>query len=154
MSREMPKIQLRLAAALAGLAVAISLLFGALVERGLRAREMARIEHGLESSARLVAELARGVPFDRDHALQLTELAARAHAATGTRVTLIARDGTVVADSELRADELANVSNHAGRPEVAAALASGTGLATRRSETVGRPFRYFAVRRADAAGDV
>jgi two-component system, OmpR family, phosphate regulon sensor histidine kinase PhoR len=150
----MPKIQLRLAAALAGLAVAISLLFGALVERGLRAREMARIEHGLEVSAKLVAELARGIPFDREHASQLSELAARAHAAAGARITLIARDGTVVADSELRADELANVANHAGRPEVAEALANGTGLATRRSETVGRPFRYLAVRRAEAGGDI
>ena len=150
----MPKIQLRLAAALAGLAVAISLLFGALVERGLRAREMARIEHGLEASAKLVAELARGIPFDREHALELSELAARAHAAAGARVTLIARDGTVVGDSELRADELGNVANHAGRPEVAEALANGSGVATRRSETVGRPFRYLAVKRADAAGDI
>ena len=150
----MPKIQLRLAAALAGLAVAMSLLFGALVERGLRARELARIEHGLEASARLVAELTRGVPFDRAHAAELTELAARAGAAAGARVTLIARDGTVVGDSELRADDLANVANHAGRPEVAAALAEGSGVAMRRSETVGRPFQYFAVKRADTAGDV
>jgi hypothetical protein len=29
---------------------------------------LARVEHALEASAKLVAELARGVPFDRAHA--------------------------------------------------------------------------------------
>ena len=150
----MPKIQLRLAAALAGLAVAISLLFGVGVERTLRARELARIEHALDASAHLVAELVRGVSFERAHSPELSPLAARAGAAAGARVTLIARDGTVVADSELRADELANVANHATRPEVAKALAGEVGVATRRSETVGRPFLYLAVPHTDADGGV
>jgi two-component system phosphate regulon sensor histidine kinase PhoR len=150
----MPKIQLRLAAALAGLAVAISLLFGVLVERSLRERELARIERSLDASAHLVAELVRGMPFTRARSPELSSLAARAGAAAGARVTLIARDGTVVADSDLRADELANVANHAGRAEVAKALAGEIGMATRRSETVGRPFLYLAVPHADADGGV
>ena len=150
----MPKIQLRLAAALTGLAVAISLLFGALAERGLRAREIARIEHVLDASAHLVVELAHGESFARENSTALTELAARASAAAGTRVTFIARDGTVVADSELRTDELASVANHAGRPEVAAALHGKSGIATRLSETVGRPFLYLALPRGASDGSV
>jgi two-component system phosphate regulon sensor histidine kinase PhoR len=144
----MPKIQVRLAAALAGLAIAISLLFGALVEQGLRTRELARVERGLEASARLVTELCRGAAFEPGHAAELTALAARAGAASGARVTLIAPDGTVVADSELRADELSRVANHAGRPEVAQALGGQLGVSSRRSETVGRPFLYLALPRA------
>src|SRR5262249_34464750 len=145
----MPKIQVRLAAALAGLAIAISLLFGALVERGLRARELARVERGLEASAKLVTELCRGVAFEPGHASDLSALAARAGAASGARVTLIAPDGTVVADSELRADELPKVANHAGRPEIAQALTGQMGVATRRSETVGKPYLYLALPRGE-----
>ncbi|MFI5315325.1 MAG: ATP-binding protein [Myxococcota bacterium] len=150
----MPKIQLRLAAALAGLVVAISLVFGAMAERGLRTRERERTERSLEASAHLVLELARGQSFERANSGALTELAARASSAAGARVTFIARDGTVVADSELRADELVNVANHATRPEVAAALAGQPGLASRRSETVGRPFLYFALPRGESDGSV
>ncbi|HKC51623.1 MAG TPA: ATP-binding protein [Myxococcota bacterium] len=150
----MPKIQLRLAAALAGFAVAISLLFGVLVERTLRARELTRIEHALDASAHLVAELVRGVPFTRASSAELSALATRAGSAAGARVTLIARDGTVVADSELRPEELANVANHASRAEVAQALAGGVGVATRRSETVGRPLLYLAVPHGDPDGGV
>ena len=58
------------------------------------------------------------------------------------RVTVIARDGRVLADS--RADT-SHMENHATRPEVAAALAGRTGFATRRSETVGVEFLYCAV---------
>jgi len=145
----LPRIQLRLAAALAGLAVAISVLFGLVLERDLRARELARIEHGLDASAHLVAELVRDVSFERASAAELTELAKRAGAAAEARVTLIARDGRVVGDSELRADELPNVANHSGRAEVAAALRGEVGHDTRRSETVGRAFMYLGVPHAD-----
>ncbi|HTO53756.1 MAG TPA: ATP-binding protein [Myxococcota bacterium] len=145
----MPKIQVRLAAALAGLAIVISVLFGALIERGLRAREAGRVQVALRSSAYLVAELTHGAPFERSASSELTALAVRAAAAAGARVTLIAADGTVVADSDLRPDELANTANHATRPEVASALTGALGLATRRSETVGRPLLYLAIPRPD-----
>ena len=58
------------------------------------------------------------------------------------RVTVIAANGRVLADS--RADP-ARMENHAGRPEVRAALAGRTGLAVRRSSTVGEEFLYCAV---------
>ena len=59
------------------------------------------------------------------------------------RVTLIARDGTVLADSH---EEAAAMDNHAGRPEVAAAFASGYGRSQRFSETRGEELNYVAVR--------
>ena len=144
----MPRIQRRLMIALSALVVAVSGLSGVWVDRALRARELAHIESWLGSSARTVAELARELPFDLAHEPELSELALRAAVAAGARVTLIAADGTVVADSEVRLADLASVANHASRPEVNAALAGRVGSNTRRSETVGRPFLYLAVPRA------
>jgi len=144
----MPKIQRRLMISLAALVVAVSGLSGVWVDRATRARELAHIETWLGASARTVAELVRDVPFDANHASELSELARRAASAAGARVTLIAPDGLVVADSEVRPEELSSVANHAGRPEVEAALAGRLGSNTRRSETIGRPFLYLAVPRA------
>lgn len=59
------------------------------------------------------------------------------------RVTLVSPDGTVTYDSGADAAEL---PNHADRPEVAAALAEGTGSSERSSDTVGYMSLYEAVR--------
>jgi two-component system phosphate regulon sensor histidine kinase PhoR len=66
------------------------------------------------------------------------------------RVTVIARDGRVVADSRA---QVATMENHAGREEVSAALRGGTGFGVRRSATLGIEFLYCAVplARPDAA---
>jgi two-component system phosphate regulon sensor histidine kinase PhoR len=65
------------------------------------------------------------------------------------RVTLIAGDGTVLADSSR---DVAGMENHAQRPEVVAALTGSTGVASRVSASVGVEFRYVAV--PPAATDV
>src|SRR5207245_5074829 len=66
------------------------------------------------------------------------------------RVTVIARDGAVLADSRALA---ASMDDHAGREEVAAALRGGAGLDVRRSATLGVEFLYCPVplSRHDAA---
>lgn len=61
---------------------------------------------------------------------------------TGVRITVIRTDGVVVADS---ARDPAGIENHAGRPEVRAAVAGEVGVASRTSETVGEPYRYVAL---------
>ena len=58
------------------------------------------------------------------------------------RVTLIARDGTVLADS---AEDPARMANQAVHPEVARALNAGVGISTRRSDTAGEELIYVAV---------
>jgi two-component system, OmpR family, phosphate regulon sensor histidine kinase PhoR len=65
-------------------------------------------------------------------------------ALSGRRVTLIAPDGTVVGDSEVREGELRRLENHAGRPEVRAALEGRVGLAVRHSASVGESQMYMA----------
>ena len=63
----------------------------------------------------------------------------------GLRVTFIATDGTVLGDSEVPASALPTLENHAGRPEVAAALRGERGFSTRNSATVGRRLIYAAI---------
>lgn len=60
----------------------------------------------------------------------------------GVRMTVIAPDGTVLADSE--ADPAA-MENHAGRPEIREAMGGNVGRSTRVSPTFGTPFLYYAV---------
>ena len=62
------------------------------------------------------------------------------------RVTLIAPDGSVLYDSDT--DET-RMSSHAQRPEVLAAIESGTGEATRYSDTLSEVTIYYASRTAD-----
>jgi two-component system phosphate regulon sensor histidine kinase PhoR len=61
------------------------------------------------------------------------------------RVTLIDRQGRVLGDSDVPRERLAAVENHAGRPEVRAALAGHTGHALRRSKTIGAELVYTAI---------
>lgn len=62
---------------------------------------------------------------------------------SGVRATVVASDGTVLADSE--ANPL-GMENHLWRPEIQSAFSSGNGRAVRRSDTLGLDFLYFAVR--------
>ena len=73
----MPKIQLKLMAALAGLVAVTVLATGCVAERGLRQREMGHIERSLPERRELVRELVAGIPFDSAHSAQLDELAPR-----------------------------------------------------------------------------
>jgi two-component system phosphate regulon sensor histidine kinase PhoR len=61
------------------------------------------------------------------------------------RVTVIRRDGLVLADSDVTWAGLAQTENHATRPEVVEALATGTGAHQRVSATVQRRMMYVAM---------
>ena len=63
----------------------------------------------------------------------------------GRRVTLIARDGAVIGDSEVPDGELERLENHASRPEIQAALAGRMGRAVRLSRSVRSEELYMAV---------
>lgn len=59
------------------------------------------------------------------------------------RITLVAADGRVLFDSF---SEAATLPNHADRPEIAQAFASGEGQATRFSDTLREQTYYYALR--------
>jgi len=62
-------------------------------------------------------------------------------ATSGARVTVVAVDGRVLADS---AHDPTTMENHADRPEIQQALAEGRGQTVRFSETVNRDLAYLA----------
>jgi two-component system phosphate regulon sensor histidine kinase PhoR len=62
------------------------------------------------------------------------------------RVTLIAEEGKVLADSDVPFEELSSVENHLYRPEVQEAESKKIGVNLRHSATVGRDFLYVAKR--------
>ena len=62
---------------------------------------------------------------------------------SGARVTVIASDGQVLADSD---SDTSTMENHASRPEIQAALAGGSGHSERYSVTLRRDLLYYAVK--------
>jgi two-component system phosphate regulon sensor histidine kinase PhoR len=131
------------AAAAAATALAAVLLVAA---PALERRALAEARSRLAAEARLVArvleaELARGTAAE---ALDpIIDATARDVAA---RITVIAPDGRVLADSVASGAELGAMESHSRRPEVMAALATGYGAALRPSATVRAPLLYAAVR--------
>ena len=95
----------------------------------------------LAGDAATVAELAREA-LARSDATGIDQLAKRIGAASGTRITIVARDGTVLGESD---GDPRLMEDHANRPEVAAALEGRQGRAIRSSTTVGRDLLYVAV---------
>ncbi|MDQ3388975.1 MAG: hypothetical protein M3483_05665, partial [Gemmatimonadota bacterium] len=82
--------------------------------------------------------------FDRRADLPTDSLADALGALTTHRVTIIARDGSVVGDSRLDGAELRGAENHGSRPEIRAALGGGVGRAMRTSGTAGARLLYLA----------
>ncbi len=74
-----------------------------------------------------------------------SELSQWAHslAQSGIRVTLVANDGIVLADSD---ENPAKMENHGERPEIIAALSNGSGRAVRYSATLKHDLVYVAQR--------
>ncbi|MDP1947587.1 MAG: ATP-binding protein [Nitrospirota bacterium] len=69
------------------------------------------------------------------------DLGARAFA----RVTVVALDGLVLADSAVSDNNLSTVENHLARPEIQQAVATGRGTDLRTSHTTGERTLYLAV---------
>ena len=113
------------------------LLWGA--ERSLRRDMEGDIVRNLASEARLIRE---ALPAD---SLGWDEAAHRLAQQNNHRITLVDGTGRVRADSDFPPGPLPAIENHAGRPEIRQALRAGVGVATRRSETVGRQLMYVAV---------
>ncbi len=99
------------------------------------------LEKGFERLDSLM-RLAERRPPPLDNADELRAWAAWM-GQSGARVTVIAADGRVLADSQ---HDPATMENHAGRPEVQQALAQGEGRAVRHSDTIERDLLYLARR--------
>ncbi len=109
------------------------------LERRLRVRLTDQTTSTLLREARLISQ--RWVSGSDPEAI-----ADAAGGALGVRVTLVDSTGRVVGDSEFDEPALSRLENHANRPEVAAARASGSGTARRLSPSAGDIELYAAVR--------
>jgi len=127
------------AAAAIGLAVA-----GAAVATSTVRRTDAAIEQTLTSEARLAADLLARGPATTAVA-DLDAEADRIGELVGARVTFIAADGRVVGDSAETLDGVAQMENHASRPEVVEARQHGLGKGRRHSDTLNIDMLYVAV---------
>ncbi|HBY58376.1 MAG TPA: hypothetical protein DEH78_01050 [Solibacterales bacterium] len=98
----------------------------------------------VDSLTRELAEKAQLLALE--HSEGFTALEDRRIRELGTalaaRITVVARDGRVIADSEADADKM---ENHSHRPEVGAALNGQRGSSVRRSPTTGKFFLYQAI---------
>ena len=116
-----------------------------IVGPGLQRRAQENVLATLLAEARLMARvveqpLAEGrAPAELDATIDAEARDVRA------RVTIIAPDGRVLADSSLSGDALRAVENHRTRPEVQEAMASGAGSSLRHSATVSDDMLYAAV---------
>src|SRR5689334_16316968 len=111
------------------------------------AADSAAVEFAGVAAVEQARSIAVHVPADLPPAV----LAARCHdevRGSGTRLTIINPNGDVLCDTEAEPDHM---MNHADRPEVRAALASGTGVDRRVSATVHHRLLYAAVRSGDGA---
>jgi two-component system phosphate regulon sensor histidine kinase PhoR len=143
-----PRIFWRLFATYSLLVLLAIGLLGTVIVRRVEQHSLQHIEEGLRTSAVIVRDALRDPSPEQAARLQarMTALGKDISA----RITLIAADGRVLAESD---KDLANLENHGSRPEVQEARTNGIGTATRYSTTVNRPMMYVALR-ADDAGDV
>lgn len=120
------------------------LLFVVLISVDLYAARVLHAEYIRAADQQLssLAEVARANPPQFDNAPAVASWTAWM-ARSGARVTLIAADGRVIADS---AHDFETMENHSNRPEFRAAMAAGHGNSVRHSHTLGRDLVYWAIR--------
>jgi two-component system phosphate regulon sensor histidine kinase PhoR len=127
-------------AALAGLVGGLAVLAFA-APRLADQHDAETLEAWLRSEAHIAADLARDGLRSGD-AGTLDPLAHRLGTSAGVRVTFIDPQGMVLGESD---EDRLTMDNHAGRPEVAAALAGQEGSSIRFSATIQRDLLYVAV---------
>jgi two-component system phosphate regulon sensor histidine kinase PhoR len=148
--------QLTLAVRLTLLLLAVTAIgmgvMGLYVTRVLETHSVDNLRSALVRDARAIQDtlsphLVSGTP-----AAEMQGLARKHGERFGARVTVIAQDGTVLADSELDLEGVRRMEHHAARPEVRAALAGRIGSHVRRSATLDLEMLYVALPVTDGAG--
>lgn len=138
----MRSLRARIALTYAALIILAMAVLGAVLLRTEAQRYRRLLDERLEAEALLAAEAIRPLLRANVEAATLNSFVQRLGRGSTVRVTVIAPDGIVRADSS---HDPARLDNHAGRPEVRAALAGTIGRAVRRSDTEQRELIYLAV---------
>ena len=127
----------------AGFAVVILfsiLIVGLMVQRQIEQASLRDISNNLSSQAFILQQSFANTGQQTQSQIQQTlkQIGQR----IDTRVTLLTKDGVVIADSEFNASEM---DNHRDRPEIIAANTSDIGQSRRYSKTLQKPMLYVAV---------
>ncbi|MGD0794182.1 MAG: ATP-binding protein [Dehalococcoidales bacterium] len=136
----MRSFQWRVAIAFIILIVASMGALGIYLTSSVRHNQLDNLRVQLEHEAKITAEAA--LPSLLGQADAPGALATKLGNEIDTRVTIIAPDGTVLGDSM---QDPSTMENHATRPEVVQAVASGLGESTRLSATLNEKMMYVAV---------
>jgi two-component system phosphate regulon sensor histidine kinase PhoR len=137
--------QIALALALIALLSIVGL--GVYFDRTMRHTNDQEIASRLEAEARLIGRSLATLLNSGVDASVIQASVVAFGSDTSTRITIIAIDGTVIADSVA---DPADMDNHLNRPEIAEAFVDGRGVAQRQSGTVSEDFLYVAIRIPDA----
>jgi two-component system phosphate regulon sensor histidine kinase PhoR len=117
-------------------------ILGVYLVNSTRSSQLDNLSSQLENEAIITAEASLSSFLIPNELGTLDTLAKKLGEQTDTRITIIALDGTVLGDSE---EDPATMENHAKRPEVTDALATGVGESTRYSTTLEQEMMYVAV---------
>ena len=115
---------------------------GIYLTSAVRSGELDNLRSELENEAVITAEASIPGFSEQAEAAYLDALAKKLGSEIGARVTIITGNGDILGDSE---EDPSTMENHAQRPEVRDALATGIGESTRYSITVGEKMMYVAV---------
>ena len=115
--------------------VLIALLVGFSVRQELRSTFQEELQRQLNLTAAVL---------EATDPVRLDSVARAAALELGYRVTVIDDQGRVLTDSDVPSDEVSQMEDHSGRPEVLGAEEGGTAFDTRLSSTLGEELLYGA----------
>ncbi|HLF91296.1 MAG TPA: ATP-binding protein [Anaerolineales bacterium] len=108
----------------------------------VRQAKLQDLETQLTTNARMLVRVLQPYVFDESNIPTLDNSAKEWSRILNARVTLISQDGWVLGESD---EDRTQMENHANRPEVQQALATGFGTSIRMSATTGIQTLYVAV---------
>ena len=103
------------------------------------------LDQNLQSNLKREIYLVRDLIEEHGDTADVQLLARKISKEIGIRVTIVALNGVVRADSDLDEAELKVIENHGGRVEIKEALKTGFGLSKRYSYTLKKELLYLAV---------
>ncbi len=127
------------------LTIVTAIILGSFLVIRLRSNVESKISQRLQSDAILAGEIFRKAMLEGDNTYiqrETKELAKKLN----LRITVIDKQGKVLADSEMDAQSM---ENHGGRAEFIGAVEKGVGESTRFSHTLNYSMKYVAVRVTD-----
>lgn len=144
-------LRVRIAVPFIGLAALIFAILYLVLSESVESHYLDRLAEETASQARIAAFAVSEARSHGDTDADIVEMMNRFGELSGSRFTLIAPDGEVLADTAANPGEM---ENHGERPEVVEAREDGTAEYRRVSDTTGDPFLYVAVAVPDGDGSV